>query len=54
MEEKRRNAHSDAKQEEAVDKYPGIAVYEADNDVVDEQLVKERTCELNNNPRNDK
>lgn len=38
--------------DKAIDNYPGAAIDRADDDKVDEELVKERTCMLNNNPRN--
>ena len=31
---------------------PGAAINKADNNKVSEKLEKERTCTLNNNPRN--
>lgn len=34
-------------------KYPGVAIDSADDDKVNERLVKERTATLNKNPRND-
>lgn len=33
-------------------KYPGVATDKADNDKVNECLVKEDVREMNNNPRN--
>ncbi len=41
------------KQVPAADRYPGVAVNRADNNKDTEKLQKERTCTLNNNPRND-
>lgn len=38
--------------EGAADKYAGVAVNMADREKVSEKLVKEATCEMNNNPRN--
>lgn len=32
--------------------FPGAAVNAADNDKINKGLVDERTCTLNNNPRN--
>ena len=36
----------------AEQQYPGAAVNAADKNKVSEKLEKERTCTLNNNPRN--
>ena len=35
-----------------VERYPGVSVNCADHNEVDPKLVKERTKDLNNNPRN--
>lgn len=37
----------------AVDEYAGVAIDTADDNKVDQQLEKERTSTLNNNPSND-
>lgn len=37
---------------EALENLPGAAIDAADKDKTNEELVKERTCTLNNNPRN--
>lgn len=39
--------------EKAEQTYPGVAINEADDDAYTKELVKERTCTLNNNPRNE-
>lgn len=39
--------------EKAEQTYPGVAINEADDDADTKELVKERTCTLNNNPRNE-
>lgn len=39
--------------EKAAQKYPGVEINDADNDADNAKLVKERTCTLNNNPRNE-
>lgn len=36
------------------DKLPGVAINQGDGNKVSTRLVDERTCTLNNNPRNDK
>lgn len=41
-------------EEKAARKYPGVAIDRADDNRVDAQMVKDRTCTLNNNPRNDR
>lgn len=51
MEEKKTCGCGCTKQEARED-LPGAAVNAADNDKVNEDLVKERTSTLNNNPRN--
>lgn len=51
MEEKKTCGCS-CKKQEAREDLPGAAVNAADNDKVNEDLVKERTSTLNNNPRN--
>ena len=38
--------------QEAREDLPGAAINAADNDKVNEELVKERTSTINNNPRN--
>lgn len=38
--------------EEAADNYAGVAIDMADDEKVTKKLVKEATCEMNNNPRN--
>lgn len=40
--------------DKASEKYPGVAVNIGDDEKVNESLEKERTCTLNNNPRNNK
>ncbi|MDE6345251.1 MAG: hypothetical protein K2L55_01110 [Muribaculaceae bacterium] len=47
------NKPTKEEREKAERQYPGAAVNEADNNADNKQLVKERTCELNNNPRNE-
>ncbi len=47
----RKTVESDVK---ATDEYPGATIDSADKEKVDPALVRERTCTLNNNPRNDK
>lgn len=37
----------------AADEYAGVAIDTADDNKVDQQLEKERTSTLNNNPNND-
>lgn len=32
--------------------FPGVAINDADDDKVSKKLVEERTCVINNNPRN--
>lgn len=54
MEDKRKKPTTAAERTHAVDNYPGAAVDHADDNDVDRRLVKERTCTLNNNPRNQK
>lgn len=39
--------------EKAEKKYPGAAIDNADEEEVSKKLVDERTCTLNNNPRNE-
>lgn len=41
------------KRKYAVDNLPGAAIDAADDEQVDKKTVEERTCTLNNNPRND-
>lgn len=47
------NKPTKEEREKAERQYPGAAVNEADNNADNKQLVKERTCKLNNNPRNE-
>lgn len=48
----RADATSLSQEEVDAAKYPGVAIDIADDEKVDENLVKERTKALNNNPRN--
>lgn len=48
------NNNNRTKKDKATGNYPGVAINIADKDKVDSQLEKERTCTLNNNPRNEK
>lgn len=50
-EDKNKNASQNAGNQSA-DKFPGVAVDIANDEMVSKKLVKERTKTLNNNPRN--
>lgn len=50
--DKTRIEHNKNVKHDADAEYPGAAVDTGDKDKVNPQLVKERTCTLNNNPRN--
>ncbi|MDE6854418.1 MAG: hypothetical protein K2J38_05115 [Muribaculaceae bacterium] len=47
---------NDSKKKDTADKgarkYPGVAIDVADDEKTSPELVKERTCTQNNNPRN--
>lgn len=45
--------NADKKLNKAEKEYPGAAVNKADKEKVSKKLVEERTCTLNNNPRNE-
>lgn len=45
------NEKHDTEIRKAVDDLPGVAVDVADDETVDSALVKERTRDINNNPR---
>lgn len=53
MEKKENKCTCTCNQTEKSADYPGVAINIADDEKVDSKLVKERTEELNNNPRND-
>lgn len=51
--DKKDNKPTKGEQAKAEREYPGVAVNEADKDADTKELVDERTCTLNNNPRNE-
>lgn len=51
--DKKESMPTKGEQEKAEQQYPGAAINNADNNADTEALVDERTCTLNNNPRNE-
>lgn len=52
MSEDKKSCGCSCNRDKALNDLPGAAINEADRDKVSEELVKERTKTLNNNPRN--